>query len=135
MLTLEQVGTYIWGEPEQAPHNVTALQDVCVCMCVCLHTLGHIQKILIERTEMKVHVNIKMFCAMSLLNTTKNSSPCNSMPINLQIASGARLQSRCQREQERKRSEQTKARQGRLDRQSTYTVRSLSHSVDPSVWS
>ena len=74
------------------------------------------------------------------MNTTEDSSPCNSMPMNLQSAKDRLCRERdcranTKRKQEGRRSELTEVRQARLDRRSTYTVRSLSHSVDPSVWS
>ena len=80
-----------------------------------------------------------MLCAMGLLNTTEDSSPCNSAPMNLQsvrdrldcVGSETAAPTR----KEGRRSERTEVRQARLDRRSTYTVRSLSHSVDPSAWS
>ena len=81
-----------------------------------------------------------MFCAMGLLNTMEDSSPCNSTLMNLQSAIDRLRRERdysadAKTEQEGRRSERTKVRQARLDRRSTYTVRSLSHSVDPSAWS
>ena len=75
-----------------------------------------------------------MFYAM------EDSSQCNSTPMNLQSARDRLRRERdcsadAKREQEGRRSELTEVRQARLDRRSTYTVRSLSHLVDPSVWS
>ena len=97
-------------------------------------------KILIERMETKVHVHFKvvhvlkllMFCAMGLLNTMEDSSPCNSTPINLKSVRNrlhleARLQSRHEKGTGKViRADQGKAGYNRLDRQSAYTVRSLS---------
>ena len=64
---------------------------------------------------------------MDLLNVTEDSSPCNSTQMNLVSArdrlrlereerATATLQHRRQREQKRRRSEQTEVRQARLDR-------------------
>ena len=57
------------GASLSKPHtSMTALQDTCVCLFAC----GHIPKIQIEQTEMKVHVHfkfahvLKLFCAMDL---------------------------------------------------------------------
>ena len=65
-----------------------------------------------------------MFCAMDLLNATA----CNSTLMNLQSAkdnvSGTRLQHRCQREQEGRRSEGTELRQARLDRRHVHSEES-----------
>ena len=65
---------------------------------------------------------------MDLLNETEDSSPCNSMPMNLlserdrlqlrleqEERATAGLQHRCQRDQEQ-RSEQSEVRQARLNR-------------------
>ena len=82
-----------------------------------------------------------MLCAMGLLNTTEDSSPCNSALMNLQNVRdrldcvGSETAAPTRKEREGRRSERTEVRQARLDRRSTYTVRSLSHSVDPSAWS
>jgi len=70
--------------------------------------------------ETKVHVHFKVAhvpkaSVMGLLNTTKDSSPCNSTPMNLQSARDRLLRERgcsadAKREQEGRRSEQTKVR-------------------------
>ena len=61
---------------------------------------------------------LKLFCAMDhdggLLTVQLNAD--KSTECERQIASGARLQRWCQREQEGRRSERTKVRQVRLDR-------------------
>ena len=74
---------------------------------------------------------------MSLLNTTEDSSPCNSTPMNLQ---SVRDRLDCVGSETAAPTRKENGKEGdqsgpRLDRLSTYTVRSLSHSVDPSAWS
>ena len=50
------------------PHtSVTALQDTCMCMSVCLFACGHIPKIEIERTETKVRTDFKFAHVLKLL--------------------------------------------------------------------
>ena len=68
------------------------------------------------------------------------SSPCSATLINLlsaierQIASGARLQRSCQREQEGRRSERTEVRQARLsDRRRVYGEESVAFSESINV--
>ena len=73
-----------------------------------------------------------MFCAMGLLNTMEDSSPCNSTPMNLQSARDRlRREQDCRadakREQERRRS-RTEVRQARLDRRHVHSEESVAFS-------
>ena len=137
------------GASLSEPHtSMTALQDACVCIYihVFLRMCGHIPKIYIEQTKMKVRVHFKFahvlkFCAM---NMTEYSSLCNSMLINLLSArdryrlewkekATARLQHWQQREQEQMRLKWTEVRQARLGRWRIHGEESVAFSISIGV--
>ena len=78
----------LFSHSKSEPHtSVTALQDACVRMSVCLsmYVWPYSKKFQIERTEMEVPVHFKFahvlkFCA---INVTEDSSLCNSTLMNL----------------------------------------------------
>ena len=95
---------------------------------------------------MKVRVYFKFVHMLKLFivrwMVTEDSSPCNSMPMNLLSARNRlRLERDCSTgtKGNRKEGDESEPMQGRLGNlgliDDAYTVRSQLHSVDPSAWS
>ena len=112
---------HVIGASLSEPHtSMTVLQDACVCLSVCLHVAIYRKLNWTNGNEGMHTFQIYTRAKAVWWIATEDSSPCNSMPMNVlsvrdRLLLEARLQHRRQREQEGRRSKRTEVRQTRLD--------------------